>query len=90
MSKAWCPTHGEVEWSHRCTTAASVAVYLPDSDANLAVKVGDYVVFDPTGRDLNDCLVVGSVISIADNVAHVLINGSEEIHTVDRVKTVLA
>ncbi len=64
--------------------------------------IGSWVVFDPTGRDLRSCLVVGRVESVTwddlddgteDGMPRPLItvveNGTEERWTVTRVETVL-
>lgn len=46
----------------------TVLVILTDDEAELAVKVGDALVFDPTGRDLGgEHLVVGVVVSVDED-----------------------
>lgn len=89
---AWCPVHGEVPWTHTCPDDGPMAVTLTDDDCELAVTIGTYIVFDPTGRDLNDCLEVGRVVGreIGTTTPVVRLNGSSETVAVDRVKTVLS
>jgi hypothetical protein len=70
-------------------------VTLIDDDARIAVREGDYVVFDPTGRDLPDCMVVGRVSGVDPDPDQggvvVRENGDEdERWAVTRVKCVLA
>lgn len=79
-------------------------VTLIDDEADLEVKVGDLIVFDPTGRDLPHCFEVGIVIDIDEEAAEQLgtakvwptvrLNSADEktgeLFVVTRAKAVLA
>jgi hypothetical protein len=67
--------------------------------AGIRVEPGDYVVYDPTGRDLYDCALVGRVEHVGAEfapgstplgLAYVRPNGEQTTQRVTRVLAVLS